>query len=255
MSERKLLEPYNGKREGVLFIGRWEGLEGKNPVAYVEAMKECKLPCRVMTSEKGVKKFEDAFKEAGITDYVIKAGITGNEKVDFIKGSRVFYMPSKNENYPFAFLECLGHMPCVVLSNYDWSDNFDGKYFHKVKQSKVAETITKLYETVQSNEALEYVRQLDNEVAENWVKLVHDFNAKRSNTDKAKINTYDTVKYSDYIKDLNRTQLAREDFESVLSNKKKYINIVYTDSDTYLSKDPKFVPMEEVTAEGLFENL
>ena len=115
MSERGLLERYTGPRKGVLFIGRWE--EGKNPEAYIRVMKECQLPCRVMTNESGRKKFEKAFSEAGITDYVIKAGITGQEKVDFIRESDIFFMPSLRENYPFAFLECLGHMPCVVLDN------------------------------------------------------------------------------------------------------------------------------------------
>ena len=104
MSERGLLETYNGTKKGVLFIGRWE--EGKNPEAYLRAMKECQLPARVMTNKNGAKKFEKAFKEAGITDYEIKAGIIGKEKVDFVCGSSVFFMPSLRENYPFAFLEC-----------------------------------------------------------------------------------------------------------------------------------------------------
>jgi glycosyltransferase involved in cell wall biosynthesis len=125
MSERGLLELYTGSHKGVLFIGRWE--EGKNPEAYIRVMKECKLPCKVMTNSNGAKKFEKAFIDAGIKDYEIKAGITGQEKVDFIRSSGAFFMPSLRENYPFAFLECLGHMPCVVLDNQDWSDNFNEK--------------------------------------------------------------------------------------------------------------------------------
>ncbi len=253
MSERGLLERYAGVREGVLFIGRWE--EGKNPEAYIRVMKECKLPCRVMTNESGRKKFEKAFAEAGITDYVIKAGITGQEKVAFIKGSMAFFMPSLRENYPFAFLECLAHMPCVVLDKQDWSDNFDGQYFHKVNIKDAAELIKTIYGGDQLTSALDYVKKLDDEVAEGWIRFVDDFVSKRSNTNSAKINSYDTVKYRDYIKDLDRNRLAREDFESVLSNKKKFNKIVYTDDDTYLSKDPQFEPTETMEALNLFEGI
>lgn len=253
MSERGLLEKYTGVREGVLFIGRWE--EGKNPEAYIHAMKECGLPCRVMTNESGRKKFEKAFKDNGITNYTIKAGITGQEKVDFIRQSSVFYMPSKRENYPFAFLECLGHMPCVVTTMQDWSDNFDSNFFAKVHPVEVANTIKKLYGTDQLPSALDYVKQLDDEVAQGWVKFLDDFVGKRSNTNSAKINSYETVKYRDYISDLDREHLAREDFESVLSNKKKFCNIIYTDNDTYLSKDPQFKPKIEVQSTNLFEGL
>lgn len=253
MSERGLLERYTGKREGVLFIGRWE--EGKNPEAYIKVMKECKLPCKVMTNSNGQKKFEKAFREAGITDYEIKAGITGQEKVDFIRSCSVFFMPSLRENYPFAFLECLGHMPCVVLDNQDWSDNFESRYYHKVSIAEASKTIKALYSTDQLPTALDYVKKLDDDVTIGWIKFLDDFVGKRSNTNAAKINTYETVKYSDYIKELNRGQLAREDFESVLSNRYKFINVVYTDNNSYLSKNPSYEPVEEEAGLSLFEGL
>jgi len=253
MSERGLLEEYTGPRKGVLFIGRWE--EGKNPEAYLKVMKEAKLPCKVMTNSNGAKKFEKAFNEAGITDYEIRAGITGQEKVDFIRSASVFFMPSLRENYPFAFLECLGHMPCVVLDNQDWSDNFNKNYYHKVNIKDAAETITAVYGSKQSVEVLDYIRELDDEVARGWILFVDNFVPKRSNTNSAKINTYDTVKYSDYIKELNRNHLAREDFESVLSNRHKFLHVAYTDDNTYLSKDPAFRPAEEELVSSLFEGL
>lgn len=250
MSERGLLEPNTDtNRKGVLFIGRWE--EGKNPESYIKAMKEAKLPCKVMTNSNGQKKFEKAFNDAGITDYEIKAGITGQEKVDFIKSCKVFFMPSLRENYPFAFLECLGHMPCVVLDKQDWSDNFDENLFYKCKQDEVPEVLNKLY-SEDSHGALEYVKALDDEVAVGWVKFLDDFVGKRSNTNAAKINNYETIKYRDYITELDRKHLAREDFESVLANRYKFINIWYTDKDTYLSKDPVFKPTEEATGASLF---
>ena len=253
MSERGLLEPYKGTKKGVLFIGRWE--EGKNPEAYIRTMKEAKLPCKVMTNSNGEKKFIKAFEEAGITDYEIRAGITGQEKVDFVRSSSVFFMPSLRENYPFAFLECLGHMPCVVLDTQDWSDNFNEDYYYKVNITQAADTIKRLYGTTQIHSALDYVRELDNQVARGWIEFIDNFVPRQSNTNAAKINTYTTVKYSDYISDLERSHLAREDFESVLTNKHKFLHVVYTDDNTYLSKDPLFVPVEEDYGLDLFEGL
>jgi hypothetical protein len=257
MSERGLLEPNYGPREGVLFIGRWES--GKNPEAYIHAMKESGLPARVMTNSSGEKKFEKAFKEAGITDYVIKAGIVGDEKVEFIKGCKVFFMPSLRENYPFAFTECLVHMPCVVLDKQDWSDNFPSKYFTQINYDDAYKAIDDCYliepEEYYKTGALSYVKDLDGVTARGWITFLDDFVSKRSNNNSAKINSYETVKYRDFIEGLNRNHLAREDFESVLSNRHKFINVIYTDEDTYLSKDPKFVPEEEQVGTALFQGL
>jgi glycosyltransferase involved in cell wall biosynthesis len=251
MSERELLEPNkNTNRKGVLFIGRWE--EGKNPESYIKAMKEAKLPCKVMTNSNGEKKFIKAFEEASITDYEIKAGITGQEKVDFVKSCKVFFMPSLRENYPFAFLECLGHMSCVVLDKQDWSDNFNENLFYKCKQDEVPEVLNRLYNLPYDDIGLEYVKQLDDQVAEQWITFLDNFVTKKSNTNAAKINTYETVKYSDYVKELDRSHLAREDFESVLGNRHKFLHVVYTDKNTYLSKVPTFKPTEEEIGFDLF---
>jgi len=253
MTERDLLIPYTGEQKGVLFIGRWE--ERKNPAAYIKVMKETGLPCKVMTNTSGAKKFEKAFSEAGITDYEIRAGIVGQEKSDFIKGCKVFFMPSQGESYGFAFLECLGHMPCVVLDNQDWSVNFNEKYFYKEKLENAGNLIKLLYivDNYYSTGALDYVKQLDNDVSQKWIQFLDNFVAKCSNTNAAKINNYDTVCYRDYIKELERGHLAREDFESVLSNRHKFIINTYTDDNSYLSKDPGYKPFEEETGESLFE--
>jgi len=254
MSERNLLVPYTGPKSGVLFIGRWE--ERKNPQAYIDAMKECGLPCKVMTNSNGAKKFEKAFAIAGITNFDIRIGITGKEKVEFIKTSKVFFMPSLHENYPFAFSECLGHMPCVVLDNQNWSDQFDSRFYVKCNIRNAARVIQSAYDTSQQSfEALSYIRTLDSETAQGWIHYLNSFSGKRSNSSNAKINSHTTVKYRDFIVSLDRSHLAREDFESVLSNRHKFINVLYSDKDTYLSKDPTFLPKEEAIGRALFQGL
>jgi hypothetical protein len=169
LSERELLVESNQEKRGVLFIGRWEA--GKNPEAYIRVMKETGLPCKVMTNSNGEKKFIKAFNDAGITDYEIRAGITGQEKVDFIKSCKVSFNCSLIENYPFAFIECVGHMPVVVLDKQDWSDNFDTRYFSKVKECDAATSIVNAYNLKDRIGALAYVKNLDILAKNAWSKL------------------------------------------------------------------------------------
>lgn len=247
MSERELLIPGPAKREGVLYIGRWE--PRKNPEAFLKVLAECKLPVRVMTNRNGAVKFKRECDKLGITDYVIKSEIYGQEKVDFIKSCAVHFNPSFSENYPFVFFECLGHMPCVVLDTQDWADNFDSKYYHVVNMKNAANTIIQLYGTV--TDALDYVKQLDENTAQAWVDFLNNWVGKKSNSDVAKINQKNTIKYSDFIEELDRSYLAQEDIISILANRHKF-KVVYTDKNTWLSKDDNFVPDE---TDSLFEGL
>jgi len=170
LPERKLLTSSSDiEKSGVLYIGTHS--PGKNPSAYISAMSKTGLLCKVMTSAKGKIKFEQNFKKAGITNYDIRVGITGQEKVDFIKSSKVFFMPSLLENYPFAFLECVGHMPVVVLDRQNWSDNFDSKYYHKVSTRKAHDKIMELYNSSYNDDALTYVNELDNRAITAWSQL------------------------------------------------------------------------------------
>lgn len=252
MSERDLLEPYKEKKEGVLYIGRWE--DRKNPEAFLRVIKETGLLAKIMTNSNGRKKFEARLNELGITNYQIKAGIIGKEKVEFIKSSKVHFNPSLRENYPFTFFECLGHMPCVVLDKSDWVTNFCADYYHVVTLEKAGDLIKSLY-SKDLNGALDYVKSLDENTAKKWIYFVDNYKSQMvSNSNAAKINEYNTIKYSDFIRDLNRKNLAIEDIKSVLTNKHKF-NIIYTDNDTYLSKENNFVPKEVLNNKNTLEDL
>jgi hypothetical protein len=261
--EPTLLEEHYKPREGVLFIGRWE--EGKNPEAYIRVMKESGLLCKVMTSETSVKKFKEAFKQAGITDFDIKADISGEEKVDFIRSSKVFFMPSLRENYPFAFIECVGHMPTVVLDKQDWSTNFDQQYFFVESLQNVATLIKQLYDSTSNyydTGALDYIKSLDDNIANAWIDFLADFEStsKKSNSNTAQIHgiidNKITIRYDEFFKnDLARSSVNRNDCVSFFGNRHKY-KTVYTDQFTYLSKDSNFMPADsDVQSVGLFEGL
>jgi glycosyltransferase involved in cell wall biosynthesis len=255
MSERELLTSDYAERKGVLYIGRWE--DRKNPEAFLKVIKETGLPAKIMTNANGKKKFEARLAELGITDYEIKASIVGTEKVDFIKSAKVHFNPSLRENYPFTFFECLGHMPCIVIDKSEWVTNFDSKYYIRLPLNEVAETLKLEYAADRkdrNHDALQYIKHLDFQTSDRWKKFLSGYKqTSLARSDSAKINDYSEIKYAEFIRILNRTQLAIDDVKSVLTNKSKY-NIIYTDNDTYLSKDPNFIPKEEVTSslESLF---
>ena len=253
ITEQGLLEEHNGPREGVLFIGRWE--EGKNPELYLELIEQTKLPARVMTNSNGAKKFEDQFKKMGITDYKIGVSIIGKEKVDFITSCRVAFNPSTGESYGMAFYEQMSQMPTVCLDNMRWTKNFNSDYFYRTDKKHMAELVTALYnqyDTAKSyyeTDALTHTQQIESKVFHKWNECFNDFDGKKSNSNTAKICEKTTTNLSDFNTELDRRLLCIDDIKSVLTNKHKF-RIIYTDEDTYLTKDPVFEPEEK--GESLF---
>jgi hypothetical protein len=180
MPERQLLYPSKFvNRSGVLYIGRWE--EGKRPKVFLDLCHKANMPVKILTNVNGAKKFKQACIDLGITDYEIKYGITGEEKVDFITSSAVHLNCSKLESYCFAMLECIGHMPCIVLDDQEWSKNFDNQHIHVVSKSLAVDKLKELYYSMayksiginsQRFNNTNYTNQLDNEAMKLWRDLL-----------------------------------------------------------------------------------
>lgn len=259
LPEQSLLERHDKPRSGVLFIGRWE--EGKNYELYLELIKQTGLPARVLTSETGAEKFEKALKEI-TNDYVVQYDKIGVEKVDFITSCRVAFNPSLIESYGIAFLEQMTQMPTVALENMRWTNNFDSKYFYTCNKKNMAEKVIELYNKFDTSEkyystgAFDHVKNLQDSIFHKWNVCFSDFRCKESESNKAKISSETTVKYSTFIKDLDRKKgLSLEnDIRSIYNNKHKF-RVIYTDDETYLTKDPTFEPGEEISSKGLFQGL
>jgi hypothetical protein len=255
LPEKGLLQEYDKPREGVLFIGRWE--EGKNPELYLDLIEQTKLPARVMTNANGAKKFEDRLKKLGV-DYKIAVSVIGQEKVDFITNCRVAFNPSTVESYGIAFHEQMIQLPTFVLENQRWTSNFDSKRFFKTNKKNMANDILFAYEKFYTarvwyaTESIEYFRKQENNVFYHWNDCFNEFTCKKSNSNTAKICNETTIKYADFIVGLNRNTICIDDIKSVLSNRHKF-RVIYTDRDTWLTKEPYFEPKEEVTGSGLFE--
>jgi glycosyltransferase involved in cell wall biosynthesis len=257
ITEKGLLEEHHKPREGVLFVGRWE--EGKNPELFLDLIEQTKLPAKVMTSANGAKKFEERLKKIGVP-YEIKVSIIGQEKVDFITSARVAFNPSTVESYGMAFYEQIIQLPTFCLTNQRWTKNFSGHTFFNTTKKDMAKDVLGIYEmfdTAKSwydKSALQDTQQKEKGVFHKWNECFNDFDPRKSNSSTAKILENTTVKVQDFIKDLNRSIICIDDIRSVLTNKHKF-RIIYTDNDTYLTKDPTFEPVEEVEGLSLFEGL
>jgi hypothetical protein len=259
ITESNLLKEHHVEREGVLFIGRWE--EGKNPELYLKLIEETKLPARVMTNANGAKKFEIRLKELGV-DYKIAVSIIGKEKVDFITSCRVAFNPSTVESYGMAFYEQLTQLPTFALENQRWTNNFQGHVFFTTDKKNMAKDITSAYQMFDTAKSwydkgsLDNVQSIESDVFNKWNNCFESFKPRQSNSNTAKVLSYDTFVYSDFIRDLGRNTICIDDVRSVLTNKSKYATVLYTDSHTVLSKEQDYVPVvktESSVLEDLFE--
>jgi len=254
ITERGLLEEYHGTREGILFVGRWE--EGKNPELFIDLIEQTGLPAKVMTSPNGVKKFEDRLAKIGAV-WDVRASIVGQEKVDFIKSSRIAFNPSTVESYGMAFYEQHIQLPTLVLENQRWTKNFNEDFFYKCTKKDMAEKAKELYDIFEKAErwynlgSLDHAKQQEDSVFHKWNNCFREFQPKLSNSNTAKICNETTITHADFIENLGRSVICIDDVRSVLTNKHKF-RVIYTDDDTYLTKDPVFEPAEE-TSEELFQ--
>lgn len=247
ITERKLLEEHHKNREGVLFVGRWE--EGKNPELFIDLIEQTKLPAKIMTSPNSVKKFEERLKKIGVK-YDVRASVVGQEKVDFITSCRVAFNPSTVESYGMAFYEQHIQLPTFVLENQRWTNNFNSDYFFTTNKKNMAKDVLDMYNHASDarvwyeSGSLKSAQAQESTVFHKWNECFNQFESRQSNNNTAKICSIDTVKLQDYIKDLNRNIICIDDIRSVLTNKHKF-RVIYTDEDTYLTKDPTFQPTKE----------
>jgi hypothetical protein len=90
---------------------------------------------------------------------------------------------------------------------------------------------------------------MEKQVFHKWNECFQNFVPRNSNSNTAKICNETTVKLTDYITSLGRKIICIDDIRSVLTNKHKF-RVIYTDEDTYLTKDPSYEPKEQ--EESLF---
>jgi hypothetical protein len=107
-----------------------------------------------MTSANGAKKFEERLKKLGVDYQDCKVSIIGQEKVDFIRSSRVAFNPSKVESYGIAFLEQLVQLPTFALINQRWTQNFPSTMFFTTSKRNMAEDVKAMYDQYPTSKCL-----------------------------------------------------------------------------------------------------
>jgi hypothetical protein len=159
-----------------------------------------------------------------------------------------------------AFYEQLIQLPTFVLENQRWTDNFEGQFFFKTNKKDMAEDILGAYNMFTTAKewygkgTLTYNQQKEIQVFDKWYNCLEHFKPKQSNSNTAKILSYDTVVYKDFIEDLGRKTICIDDVRSALTNKSKYATVLYTDDHTILSKEQDYVPVVKV-ATNVFDDL
>lgn len=141
----QLMQPYEGERRGVLFIGRHE--PRKQPAQFAAKVAKAGLPAKVLTNKKGEASFHRTFEKHGLTDYEIRSEITGQEKAVFIRSARIAFHPAKLESYGFSAMETLAAgLPTLLVADYGWWQAFidDGVHITPIRQA--AENLHKLYD-------------------------------------------------------------------------------------------------------------
>ena len=244
--ERGLLldNPPWDQKHGMLFIGRHE--PRKNPEAFIEAAKLTGIKPLVLTNKQGKEKFEADFAAAGITEYEIRAGIIGKEKVDFIKSARIAYHPSRLESYGFSAFETLHSCPTFALEEYDWYTAFmhhDGERMvnlvHGLRKLEVVSTLKQAYDNPAAYyKGLSPLRDMDLAASRKWEIFVQQ-NQKVNPEDTREtkivqlIQEGQTSVHDLYFQGLKRKALAVDDIQSLLSKRHMY-QTYHTQDNTYV---------------------
>jgi glycosyltransferase involved in cell wall biosynthesis len=243
--EPELLNKSFCEKEGVLFIGRHE--QGKNPDVFVKSVIKAGLKAKIITNTNGAKKFEDAFKAADYSNYEIKIGVIGHEKVEFIKSAKVYFNPSVLESFGFTMLEGLSQLPTLVLEGMEWHESFEsmGFSFHKTSASNASEKLIELHNISNDSSNLSVAIKYNENAISNWSSYIEGI---RGNIPtKCKFTSVDDIFWEDYLASLGRT-VSIEDIQNGYRNRDHFIRH-QSNRGTWLSKSGNAPPVESVGLE------
>lgn len=245
LPEKGLETQSNNEKSGVLFIGRFE--ERKKPITFIDAVVQANLPAKIMTSVSGVKKFEKEFKKRGYTDYEIKAGIMGDEKVQFIQSAKLAFHPSILESYGFACLETIYSCETIVLDKYLWVKNFDG-LVTKASSKSISKVLTERYSQDYSP-PLGELSKLQKEIPGIWNSFLESYSKEGSSVQSSQfdkeLEEQTSMSISNWSRLLNRELVL---FEIIALYKRKHnYKIIQTETDSHFSIDGSYKESKKKT--------
>lgn len=153
-------------QEGVLFIGTCEKRKGVKH--YIDYLKKTGLPAKVLCGgRRAPGKWEETFKEAGITNYVIGKDLLGDDKIRFIRSAKMGFAASTNESFGYLVLEMAYYLPTLVVGEEAWM-NFWEPYVYRAPNVDVAVNMD-----IIDNEGRRLrLRQDDDLWRKRWYKLI-----------------------------------------------------------------------------------
>ena len=243
--EPELLNMASCEKEGVLFIGRHE--QGKNPDVFVKSVIKAGLKAKIITNTNGAKKFEEAFKSANYSNYEIKIGVIGHEKVEFIKSAKVYFNPSVLESFGFTMLEGLSQLPTLVLDGMEWHESFEsmGFSFHKTSASNASEKLIELHNSSSDSSNLSVAIKYNENAISVWTSYIEGIQGNIPT--KCKFTSVDDIFWEDYLASLGRT-VSIEDIQNGYRNRDHFIRH-QSSRGTWLSKSGNTPPVESVGLE------
>ena len=206
------------EKDGILFIGRIE--DRKNFDDFLKIVKNKNYLIKVMTAKTHIDRVEKLLKENGHTNFIVKGGITGEEKVDFIKSSKIMICPSKRESYCFALNECLPHTHCLVLDKYDWWKMLNCDFLHSGNVETLSTLVDELYNVPISKEQFDWAVSRENNIWNYWHELFLR-NSEIKTTSQSAIGKNDNFFLDDFYKTLMR-KVAVSDIITTYNSLNKY---------------------------------
>jgi glycosyltransferase involved in cell wall biosynthesis len=239
--EQGLLEPSHQDKSGIMFIGRFE--PRKQPKKFCDVVAQTGLPAKILTNQKGQKKFEDYFKQIGYDNYQIKSGIMGKEKVDFIKSAKLAFHTANLESFGFSAFETVHSCETFCLKEFDWWGNHSSFVRLTTMKTAVKDLIAAYECEFDESSRLTQMREWHHQIKILWKEfLENELDVLTRCSDKRSVKTElirilesrETISLSEYFKHMGRDQIAIDDVLPILK-KRHLIEFIHQDDQTMLT--------------------
>lgn len=250
----------NIKRDGLLWIGRWE--ERKDPKFFISFLKYCvernfTPPVTILTNRSGRAKFQEALKEINypFEQLKINCNVDGKEKIDAINDRKIYINTSVKESFGYSVLEALGNCR-VILPSYSWASMWhqsSDKWSIFTYNSKDAESLFEMVKlAIEENNSFLFEQQaiLHSYMIHcraDWESVLNRSMKRFAPTNgraSANVAKIDAEWYNEYAKKLRPSStLSVEDLEVVLKAiARQELFITQTKGGTWLHKEPNSAP-------------
>lgn len=258
--ELKLLDyKYDlNNKKGVGFIGPWE--PRKNPRAFIELLKNTKLPGVVITTKKSAEKFRIACAEHNL-ECDIYHDVLDEEKIKIIKSLKIAFHPSISETFGLGVLETAHTCPTILLNDHDWTEVHKNYTYILSNDSDLANKVIKIYNHEDEYSLDSFInlqkalKVYHADATDAWINFVNHEEPKvnRKNGLLTELEKRD-IKIKDWFNEMTGSLCVDEFTKTMACNKVNDVYIFHTKDATWISKNKDFKVIETVV-DKLFDNI